>query len=240
LPRTAQLEADIIAAGILADRSSPWPVDYTVGTDILQDANAHVRLEALLALSEVPQSPRGSTVGMETISFPANARDPWIPDAVAIAMARQGVPFVLELAKSRPPAPEAGRGGAGGGGRGAAAPAGGGGGRGGQAADISAAGGAGKTLRLLAIHHASLAQPATVVQMIGAVPTVAAPVMAVALLDGIATGWPEGQTPQFSPEQKTALVAAARNAPPEVAAQFTRVAARWALPTVFQGTPGTR
>ena len=31
---------------ILPDRTSPWPVDYTVPTAILQDADPHVRLEA--------------------------------------------------------------------------------------------------------------------------------------------------------------------------------------------------
>ena len=38
LPRTPQLLDDILAAGILPDRTSPWPVDYTVPTAILQDA----------------------------------------------------------------------------------------------------------------------------------------------------------------------------------------------------------
>ena len=60
LPRDQQLADGIFAAGILPDRSSPWTVEYTVPTGILQDADAHVRLEALLVLSELPASPRAS------------------------------------------------------------------------------------------------------------------------------------------------------------------------------------
>ena len=105
LPRTPELLDQILTAGILPDRTSPppWPVEYTVATPILQDAEPHVRLEALLALAELPGSSRAATVIAEVIAFPGNARDPWIPDAVAMAGARQGPDFLATLVKLRAP-----------------------------------------------------------------------------------------------------------------------------------------
>src|SRR5690606_34317967 len=101
LPRNQQLHDDIFAAGILPDRSSPWRVEYTVPTNILQDADAKVRLEALLVLSELPASQRAAAAVADVFSHPENARDRWMPDAVAFAGIKQGVPFLAELLTRR-------------------------------------------------------------------------------------------------------------------------------------------
>jgi hypothetical protein len=220
-----------LAAGILPDRQSPWRVDLPVATNLLQDANAQVRLEALLAFSELPQSQRGAGVLMDVISAPENSRDPWMPDAVAIAAAREGPTFLVELVKLRPPPVAGGGRGAGGGGAGGG---GGGGGRGGALPDSLNAGGMGRTTRLLAHHFASLAQPATMVTLVSAIQNVGATSMAIALLDGISAGWPQGTVPEFSADQRAALAAVARGASPDVTNALGRVAARWGLPDVFK------
>jgi putative membrane-bound dehydrogenase-like protein len=100
LPRDDRLLDDILVAGILPDRSSPTPVEYTVPTAALQDADAKVRLAALLALSELPPSPRIVQVIWEVLQSPSNLRDAWLPDAAAIAGARQGVDFAVDVAAS--------------------------------------------------------------------------------------------------------------------------------------------
>ncbi|MGH7573737.1 MAG: PVC-type heme-binding CxxCH protein, partial [Longimicrobiales bacterium] len=97
LPRDAQLMDDIFDAGLLPDRTSPAEVEYTVGSAILQDADPQVRLTALLALSELPASPRAASAILELIMVPQNARDPWLPHAAAIAGAQQGPEFAVEL-----------------------------------------------------------------------------------------------------------------------------------------------
>ena len=192
-----------------------------------KERDAHVRLEALLALSEVPASPRGAMTLMNVLNHPGNARDPWIPDAVVIAAAPQGLPFLLDLVKVSPAPLNTGRGG-GGGGQAAQ-----GRGRGGQGDTLTQAG-VPRTLRLLSRHYATKAEIPAVMAMINAVKTAGNTAMAVAVLEGIATGWPEGQVPQFTDAQKAELVAAARGAQSDVAAAFTRVAARWGLPEVFK------
>lgn len=204
LPRDQLLHDGIFAAGILPDRASPWPVEYTVGTSILQDADAHVRLEALLALSELSPSPRAAAAIADVILNPANARDPWIPDAVAMAGVRQGPGFLREVLARRMPT-----------------------------GDSLAIAGMRRAVQRMARHHAAAVDPATVVSLIAAVPQAALP-LATALLDGIAQAWPEERPPQLSPAQRTALVTAARGAGGELAAAFDRVAARWTLPDVFK------
>ena len=189
LPRNAQLEPDISTA------------------DLLEDADAHVRLQALLTLSELAPSSRSAEAVMKVILAPANARDPWIPDAVVVAAAPHGMPFLLDLVKAK------------------SAPG----------SDSLSALGVGRSVRLLSRYYASKADAAAVVTLVDAVKSAGNTTVAVAVLDGIATGWPEGSPPQFGAEQKATLVAAARSASaPEVAAAFTRVATRWALPDIFK------
>jgi hypothetical protein len=65
------------------------------------------------------------------------------------------------------------------------------------------------------------------------VPSTASPSMAAAMLEGIANGWPQGNTPTFTAEQTAALKTAARGASPELMARFTQVATRLGNPTLF-------
>ena len=204
LPRNAELEGDIFDAGILPDRKSPWPVEYTIPTSILQDADAHVRLEALLALAELPASARAAASLADVISSPDNARDPWMPEGVMLAGVKQGPSFVGTLARLRVPGN-----------------------------DSIAVRGMSRTMQKLARVHATEADAGVVTGMIAHVPNTAAP-LAIAMLDGIAQGWPEERPPVLTAEQKTALVTAARGASPDLQAAFGRVAARWTLPDVFK------
>jgi hypothetical protein len=204
LPRDQQLLDAIFTAGILPDRSSPWPVEYTVPTSILQDADAHVRLEALLVLSELPPSPRAAAALAEIISLPSNARDAWIPDAVSIGGSKQGSGFLVDLIKRRVPAN-----------------------------DSLAVAGMQKAVAKLGRYHAAQTDLGTVVNLISVV-SQATPALAIGMLNGMAEGWPQDAPPLLSAEQKVVLVAAARDASPELTAAFDKVAARWAMPDVFK------
>ncbi len=203
LPRNQQLLDDIFAAGILPDRGTA-AAQYTVDTSILQDADAHVRLEALLVLSEVPGAAREATALLDIISLRANARDAWIPDAVPMAASKHGVSLLLDLL--RRPAP---------------------------ANDSLAVVGMRRATHKIARFHAAKADVASAVQMIGSVPQ-ATPALAVAMLNGIAEGWPLETTPTLTAEQRATLLAAARGANAELMAAFDKVAARWNIPGVFK------
>ena len=203
LPRDQRLVDDIFAAGILPDRTSPWPVTYTVSTSILQDAAPHVRLQALLALAEMPGSPRIATSLADVITFPGNARDPWIADAVAMAGVKQTQDFLETILGRRV-----------------------------QGTDTLAQAGLGRTAMHLARFNAEKADARAVVSIITAA-SQTNPIVATSVLDGIALGWPQESTPQLTAEQRTALATAARGAEGNLAAAYRRVAARWALADVF-------
>jgi len=138
LPRDDALLPAIMEAGILPERASPGPVDYTVPTAVLQDADPKVRLEALLAVSELPASPRAAAAVAEALLAPVNARDPWLPDAAAMAGARQGPGFLSDLVARRPPT------------------------------DSLAMAGVARAVELMARSHASKASEESVVEMISA------------------------------------------------------------------------
>ena len=205
LPRDTQLLTDILAAGILPDRGSPWPVEYTVANSILSDSDMHVRLEATLAMSELPPSDRSANIVRELFGSLDNARDPWMPDAIAIAAAAHGPAFLGELMLQRVPAN----------------------------ADSITVNGLRRVVQRLARLHATKAEIAPIVSLINAIPR-AHVGLGTALLEGIATGWPEERAPQLTPEQRVTIVEAARSSPTELGPSFDRVAARWTLPNVFR------
>src|SRR5687768_8988863 len=205
LPRDAQLLTDILAAGILPDRGSPWPVEYTVPNSTLSDADMHVRLEATLVMSELPPSDRSANLIRELFGSLDNARDPWMPDAIAIAAAAHGPAFLGELMLQRVP----------------------------QNADSITVSGLRRAVQRLARLHSTRAEIGPVVSLINTIPR-AHPGLATALLEGIATGWPEERAPQLTPEQKATVYEAARTSSVELTPAFDRVAARWTLPNVFK------
>jgi hypothetical protein len=134
-----------------------------------------------------------------------NARDPWMPDAIAIAGAAYGPAFLGEMMTMR------------------VAPG----------TDSITVNGLKRVVQRLARLHSAKAEIAPVVSLVNAIPR-AHPGLATALLEGIATGWPEERAPQLTPEQRAALYEAARNSPPELSPSFDKVAARWTIPNVFR------
>jgi uncharacterized protein len=223
LPRDAQLIDDILKAGILPDRTSAHNVEYTVPSNLLQDANAQVRLNALLAISDAPPSQKAQQAILAAFAVPANIRDPWIPHAMAIAAVKQGGDFPVQLLQPRSgpgtPAPDAAQQG-----------------RGRGAADPSEAG-MREITNIFARHYLAegdgshfadliIATAKTNQGLAATLANMAAPPAAPAGppggggggRGGRGGGWPEDEVPTLSQAQWDALVAAARAAPPPSAA----------------------
>jgi hypothetical protein len=156
----------------------------------------------LLALSELEPTERIATTILQTLAVPTNARDPWIPDAIAVAGAKQGPGLLTRLLASRQPE------------------------------DSLAVAGFQRAISKMARYHAGQRDAGTVVGFIATVPSTPLP-FAVAMLNGIADGWPEEQPPALSEVQRTALRTAAQGAPAELLAGFGKVAARWGMPDLF-------
>ena len=221
LPRNDQLVSDIFAAGLLPDRTSPHAVEYTVGANILQDADPQVRLHALLALSELPASQRTRSAIIDLIYAPQNARDLWLPDAAAIAAAKQGPEFANEFFQRRAPS------------------------------DSATLAGLRNMVSLLGRHHLASAQPTLVTSLVAALQAKSPLALAVADVIAPAPppqrpgqqapqgpqqvrGWPENAPPALTAEQKAAIQAANRDGSPELKAALGRIATRWGMPELVQ------
>jgi putative membrane-bound dehydrogenase-like protein len=87
LPRTAESSAALLAAKSLTDD------------------DPHVRLEALLALSDMPGSREAATAIVALLQEPRNTTDRWIPSAAISAAAPSDLEF-LEAAAAAQPKPE--------------------------------------------------------------------------------------------------------------------------------------
>jgi hypothetical protein len=208
LPRDSALVNEAFDAGILPDRTSPTTVEYTVPISTLQDADAHVRLEALLMLAEAPPLARAAKALADMLAHPENARDPWIPDAIAMATVQQGGAVLLfDIFERRMPT-----------------------------SDSLAMLGIARAVNKIARIYAAREDASAMVTVVEAVPR-AAPNVAVAALDGIAQGWPEEKPPQFTVAQRNQLLAATHAASTggPVTDALGRVAARWKLPDIFRG-----
>ena len=69
----------------------------------LSDADPTVRLEALLALSEMPATKEAVAAITAAVLDPKNAGDPWIPSALIAAAARNDMDFLQTAAVAKPP-----------------------------------------------------------------------------------------------------------------------------------------
>ena len=202
-PRTFAAMYDALVAPEQTESQAELLQRFDLPIALLQDADAHVRLEALLALSELPGSARAAAALGDIIASPENARDPWIPDAVAMAGVKQGPDFLAALLKRRVPG------------------------------DSLAVVGMQRAVAKIARYHAGQQDAGAVVELIRGVPG-ATPQLAVAMLNGLADGWPQESPPTLSVEQRAALSAAGRGASGDLEAAFAKLAARWGLPTVFK------
>jgi putative heme-binding domain-containing protein len=70
---------------------------------LLQDPDAQVRLMTLLALADLPAAEPVGAALVAALSDPVNTEDRWIPDAATCAAARNSIPFLRALAKSKQP-----------------------------------------------------------------------------------------------------------------------------------------
>jgi len=94
LPRTQEVQEAVLDAGILPGSDAPGEMDYVIPSGILQDADAQVRLAALLALAEMPSSERAGQVIADALMMENNVEDRWIHDGLIAAGAQHDTAFL--------------------------------------------------------------------------------------------------------------------------------------------------
>ncbi|MCL4203574.1 MAG: c-type cytochrome [Pirellulaceae bacterium] len=91
---SAGVRRNAIAVLPRSERTSATILDR----QLLADADAQVRLAALLALSEMPPSARAGRAVAEFLTVPENVADRWLPDAAVSAAAAHDRDFLLAVA----------------------------------------------------------------------------------------------------------------------------------------------
>jgi len=234
LPRNEQLLVDVLDAGILPNRQA--------GNQSIQDSNASIRLEALLAISELPRSARAAQAVRDAIAIASNAQDRWIPDAVAVAAVKHSPELALELLQRAIPQN--------------------------MANNAQYLTGVRSVVQLMARNLAVNKDVEALIQLMEAVPA-ARPEIAIGVFAGIAgpgggggrgggappaaggqaaapqvadppfrqgdwnnqqlPGWPQGEVAAVTPAQQARIVAAAQAAGAEHATRFTRALERMGI-----------
>jgi putative heme-binding domain-containing protein len=95
------------AAVMVAPRSA-ISLQALLNGHLLTDADAQVRLAALLAISEMPASETAGSAAFAALQEPRNARDRWIPDGIVAAGAPHDAGF-LKAAMTGSPSGEVGK-----------------------------------------------------------------------------------------------------------------------------------
>ncbi len=89
------------AVAVLPHQASS--VEALLAAELLVDADAQVRLAALLALADLPSSPAAGKQLVAVLQRPENVADRWISDAAICAAANQGDTFLLALLATEAP-----------------------------------------------------------------------------------------------------------------------------------------
>src|SRR5262249_14863674 len=76
-------------------------VEAILEAGLLRDADAQVRLMALLALADRTPAPKAGAAVAEALGLPENESDRWIPDAATCAAAKNAPHFLAALARRK-------------------------------------------------------------------------------------------------------------------------------------------
>ena len=170
---------------------------------LLEDADAQVRLAALLAISEMPVSETAGKAVFAMLQEPRNSEDRWIPDAATSAAARHDSAFLKAVLA---------------GGRAEASPS-------------PSRGALGQVLQRVTAHYAGRGPVESVVATLAALNGQAAAAMPI--LDGLVSGWPRGKAPDISEAEKETLSRLMQSLPEATRSRLLRLAKKWGREDLF-------
>ena len=94
LPRSHGMLDEMLAAGFFPTRNAPGEMGYTLPLHDMFNADLKVRLEALLAVAEMPANSRVGRALAEMIMLEENANDRWLRDGITIAATNNEAEFL--------------------------------------------------------------------------------------------------------------------------------------------------
>ncbi|HEV3343459.1 MAG TPA: PVC-type heme-binding CxxCH protein, partial [Pirellulales bacterium] len=198
-------------------------VEAILEAGLLADADAQVRLAALLALADAPAADEAGEAIAAALARPETVFDKWLPDAVTAAAAKNGVAFLTAVGKGEGEASSNGKA------------------TGKENGQTEASAdrphpnplpeGEG-TRRVLAVveivaeHYARGGPEDTVASMLSALGK-GDPRLAESILGGLAKGWPKGKAVKLDEETETALLQLLPRLSTGSQSQLVRLATGW-------------
>jgi len=176
-----------------------------IEANILNDADAQVRKEALLALSEMPPHGMAGAVVLSVLSQERNINDRWITDAATAAAAQNDSGFLLAGLQNSRRLDEA---------------------------NSEIAAGMYRVMQRIARNYAARGSGEGLVMLLNGLRR-ATPDASDALLEGLISGWPQDQPPTFEASERAQLTQVMNELPEEVRDRLLALSQRWNMPDLF-------
>lgn len=94
LPRNEQVLEAVLAADFLPNPDTPGEMDFVMPVNVISASDPQVRLAALLAVAEMPESEKAGQAIAELLTNESNINDQWIRHAGTAAAARNDASFL--------------------------------------------------------------------------------------------------------------------------------------------------
>jgi hypothetical protein len=205
LPSTQAVQDAILDAGMLPNAEAPGDMDYVIAPATLQESDPHVRLAALLTLSETPPSDRAGTAIAEALLVESNVQDPQLRDALTVAGAQHHDRFLASVLTHHVP----------------------------EQTDSTYRAQVGSVIETVSEHYAAQTPSASITNLLGHLDG-SAPFLAEAFLRGVVEGWPEDAPPSLQPSDRSALAGLETQLTEAQRPRLRDLATRWGMPTLFQ------
>jgi len=101
IPRNETSLSHVLEADFLPNPQIPGSMDYAMPTQVTVAADAHVRLAALLAVAEMPESDVVGRSVAEMMTLESTANDRWMRDAATAAGAKNSESFLTHVMQMR-------------------------------------------------------------------------------------------------------------------------------------------
>jgi hypothetical protein len=205
IPRNETSLSHVLEADFLPNPQIPGSMDYAMPTQVTVAADAHVRLAALLAVAEMPESDVVGRSVAEMMTLESTANDRWMRDAATAAGAKNSESFLTHVMQMRvsPRADST------------------------LKANISSA------VQAVAGHYA-LGESAEdqLPDFLMALET-ADPVIGVGFLTGVAEQWPEDHSPSFSSSISSQMNQLRSKLSEEYDEALNTLSEKWGSPELF-------
>ncbi len=204
LPRNQESLDLILAADFVPNPEVPENMTYTLPATTMMSSNMHVRVAALLAIAEMPESEQAGKAAAEMLVMEENINDQWIRDAGSAAAARNDESFLNHVFTKQLP----------------------------EQADSTFKANVRIPVERVAGHYALGENNGSVAEYLSLLSD-ADVTIGTAFVAGLAEEWPEDAAPDFNESDRSSLGSLRSNLPEEYDEHLDALADKWGTTDIF-------